>query len=96
MFNKNMLNEKSNIWLKIFKILIIVMFFACIIFGFVAGIGDVTSEFLDCEIGGDTIFDFVVWFLIGIVGAFFELVGGMLILQLLNNVQIIRENIEKN
>ena len=72
------------------------MFFCAIIFGIVAGIGDASCEYLDIGIGGDDGFlDFIVWVIAsGFIG-FIQLTANMLVLQLLNNIQIIRERLEK-
>ena len=91
-----MFDEKNSRWIKIYKKITIITFFAFIIFGVIAGIGDVTSEFLDFDLGGDTFFDVIVWVLAcGAVG-FIQLTFNMLVIQLLNNVQIIREKAEKS
>ncbi len=91
-----MFNEKNCIWIKIYKIITISTFFAIITFGVIAGIGDATCEFLDLDLGGDTILDFVVWVLASGVVGIIQLVSNMLLIQLLNNVQIIREKAENN
>ena len=93
---KNMFDEKNFIWISIYKVVTIITFFAFILFGMVAGIGDLSSEFLDLDLGGDTFFDFVIWFLAGGFVGFIQLVLNMLVIQFLNNVQIIREKLEKN
>ena len=92
-----MFDEKNCKWIKIYKMLTIATFFAFIIFGIVAGIGDASCEFLDIDIGGDIIFfDLILWVLAGGVVGFIQLVFNMLVIQLLNNVQIIREKAEEN
>lgn len=77
-----MFNENSSIWIKIYKVLTIVIFFILLIGGVFAGaflrdINDVASA---------------LSFPVGIISAFGELVFNMLIIQLLNNVRVIREN----
>ncbi len=92
-----MFDERSEKWIKIYKGITVTLFWIYIIFGVIAGIGDSSTGFLDIGIGGDDdgFFDFIVWVLAsGFVG-FFQLVANMLIIQFLNNVQIIREKIEK-
>lgn len=89
-----MFNEKSARWIRIYKVLTLIAFWIFIVFGLVAGIGDYSCEFLDIDIGGDTFFDVILWVVIGAIVAFCQLVANMLIIQLLNNVQIIREKIE--
>ncbi|MBE6534000.1 MAG: hypothetical protein E7678_03405 [Ruminococcaceae bacterium] len=88
-------NEKNKIWIQIYKIVTVSLFFVFVLFGFIAGLGDVSGEFLDIELGGDTIFDLFVWLIACSLVGFIQLVLNMLIIQLLNNVQLIRENIEK-
>lgn len=87
-----MFNEKSSKWIGFFKCYTIVMFWLCIvadvIMCFVGWSGVLwwtESDFIDgliCLIGG-------------VFVTFVQLVLNMLIIQLLNNIQIIRENIEK-
>ncbi len=77
-----MFNENSNIWIKIYKALTIIIFFILLIGGVFAGaflrdINDVASA---------------LSFPIGIISAFGELVFNMLIIQLLSNLRVIREN----
>ena len=89
-----MFNEKSTQWIGIYKVLTVLAFWFFIVLGLVAGIGDYSCAFLDIDIGGDTFFDVILWVIIGAIVAFAQLVANMLIIQLLNNVQIIREKIE--
>lgn len=91
-----MFDEKSCKWIHFYKVITIVTFFAFIVFGIIAGIGDASCEFLDKDLGGDTFFDFVIWVLAGGAVGFIQLAFNMLVIQLLNNVQIIREKLEKN
>ena len=91
-----MFNEKSGKWIRIYKGITVAAFWIFIAFGVIAGFGDSTAEFLDIGIGGDDdgLLDFIVWVLAcGVVG-FVQLVANMLVIQLLNNVQIIREKVE--
>ena len=87
-----MFNEKSAKWIKIYKIFVIVSFFVLLLGGVLLGILDVTCV---VDIMYDDGIDLVIWTLSGVITAFLELVCGMLILNFLNNVQIIREKIEK-
>ena len=92
-----MFDEKSCKWIEIYKCLTVIAFFVFIVFGIVAGIGDAADSFLDLDLGGCTIvFDFLVWAIAGIIVGFIQLVTNMLVIQLLNNVQIIRQKVEKN
>jgi hypothetical protein len=92
----NMFDEKSGTWIKIYKVLAILMFFGFIALGIWAGIGDSSSSFLDIGLGGDDdgFRDFIMWVLVGGIVGFCQLVTNMLIIQFLNNVQIIREKME--
>ena len=87
-----MFDEKSTKWIKLYKMFIIVSFWVLLLGGVLLGI-------LDCACVIDVIYedgiDVVVWSLAGATIAFWELLCGMLILSFLNNVQIIREKIEK-
>lgn len=91
-----MFNEKSTLWIRIYKYIAIVLCFVFCIFGLIAGIGDLSCEFLDIDIGGDTIFDLIIWFVGCSAIGWIQLVFNMLVIQLLNNVQIIREKAEEN
>lgn len=92
-----MFDERSEKWIRIYRGITIVIFWICVVGGVLGGIGDATSGFLDFGLGGDDdgILDLMVWVLgIGGYGCV-QLVVNMLIIQLLNNVQIIREKVEK-
>ena len=73
------------------------MFFATILFAFIAAIGDATAEYLDIGMGGDDdgILDFLVWNIAGVTWAAIQLAVSMLLLQAIDNLRIIRENTEK-
>lgn len=91
-----MFDEKSEKWIKIYRGVTIALFWLLIGFGILAGIGDASAGFLDIGIGGDDdgFFDFILWALAGGFAGFIQLVTNMLIIQFLNNVQIIRGEIE--
>ena len=91
-----MFNEKDPAWIQLYKIFTIVGFFAIAIFGIIAGIGDYTSDFLDLDLGGDTFFDIVVWFVGSVAIGYILLIFNMLTIQLVANIQTIREKIERN
>ena len=92
-----MFDVKSDCWIRFYKTLTIILFFLFVVFGIVAGIGDCSSEYLDIGIGGDDdgFLDLFVWILSGSFLGFSQLVANMLIIQLLNNVQLIREQVEQ-
>ena len=92
-----MFDEKSTKWIKIYKGIVVAIFWIFVVGGVIGGIGDCSSEFLDLGLGGDDdgILDLLVW-VVGLGGiGFIQLVTNMLVIQLLNNVQIIREKIER-
>ena len=80
-----MFNEKSPIWIKIFKTIVIVMFFISLLSGIILPAADVVDE--------DLAFVAVLG---GVVVAFIELCVGMLAINYLSNVQRIREILEEN
>ena len=80
-----MFNEKSPIWIKIFKTIVIVMFFISLLSGVVLLATDILEE----EIA-------FLGILGGVVVAFIELCVGMLVINYLSNVQRIREILEEN
>ena len=91
-----MFDERSEKWIRIYKGITVAFFWICVVGGVLGGIGDATASFLDFGLGGDDdgFLDLIVWVLgIGGFGCI-QLVANMLIIQLLNNVQIIREKIE--
>ena len=79
-----MFNEKNPIWIKIFKIVVIVLFFISLLSGLLLLAADVFEE--------DMAF---LAILIGAVAAFVELCVGMLAVNYLRNVQRIREILEE-
>ncbi len=88
-----MFNEKSTKWIKTLKTFTIVMFFVFLLAALVLSIISWS--------GAELLFDDAAAFFEGLIflgiGAFVaisQLVINMLIIQLLNNVQIIREKIE--
>lgn len=92
-----MFDEKSSKWIRIYKGITIALFFVFVLFGLIAGIGDASGEILDFGIGGDDdgFLDFIIWLIVGAGVGFIQLVANMLLIQLLNNVQTIREKLEK-
>lgn len=89
-----MFNEKDSKWIKIYKNITIIIFVIFIIIGTTIGYGDYSGEFFDVDLGGDTLLDYIFWILIFSTIGFMQLTFNMLIIQLLNNVQIIREKME--
>ena len=87
-------DPKSRLWIELYRLMTVVASCLIILFGFIAGIGDATCEFLDLDLGGDGILDFFVWFFASCIISFVQLIANMLLIQLLNNVQLIREKLE--
>lgn len=72
------------------------MFWVYVVVGFIAGIDDGAGNGGIFDIGwNDNFGEFLSWMLLGAVTGFVQLVINMLVIQLLNNVQIIREKMEK-
>ena len=91
-------NEKSKIWIKCYKIIAMVLFFLFVGLGVIGGICDCFAlDPFDVGLGGDDdgLLDLLVWLIIGGGFGFLQLVSNMLIIQLLNNIQIIRKKLEK-
>ena len=85
-------NERSSIWTKIFKVYTIVMFWLFVIAGFILCCLGWDERFI---ITDSSFLDGIIVFGCGCFLAFTQAVVNMLILQLLNNIQLIREKIEK-
>ena len=92
MFDK--FDEKSPIWIDIYKKAVIITFWVLLAGGVLLGIFDITAT-IDI-LYDDNILDLLLWPVVGAILAFGELVCGMLIVNFLNNVQNIRMSIEKD
>lgn len=92
-----MFDETNDKWIKIYKVITIILSFGILLFSFIAGIGDASGNYLDIGIAGDVdgFFEFIVWILVGAVVGTIHLVVNMLFIQLFNNIQIIRKKVEK-
>lgn len=92
-----MFNERSDKWIKIYKVMTIILFFGILLFSFVAGIGDASGGIMNIGLGGNDngSLDFFVWILIGTVTGTIHLVFNMLLIQFFSNIQMIRERIGK-
>ncbi len=88
-----MFNEKSAVWIARYKKWVVVNFWVLLIGGIILGIGDLTT-YIDI-LWGDSILDLLLWPIVFAILAYFELLFGMLVLNLLNNIQTIREKIEQ-
>ena len=92
-----MFNEKSSIWLDLYKGIIIVIFWllcAGIILYLILGILAFGSVENTAIINGRTVLFFFAKLLGFIIGTFLWYVVGMLSLNFFNNIQLIRENLE--
>ena len=89
----NLLDEKNPIWIKIFKILVIVTAAVILVGGIILSLVTTTSKH-----DGVVSFDFLIFILCFVgscVAAFTELVSGMLIVNYLNNVQTICKKVSE-
>ena len=89
-----MFNERSEIWIKILKNVVIVSFcllaFAAVVFG----VSDMTCGVIDVDIiGDDGLGDFLIWIIILGIPALFDLSVGMLMVNFFTNIQDIRKKI---
>ena len=95
-WNQNMFDEKNGKWIKIYKKITVVLFWLFVALGVFAFFDNwLGGEFFNSNYFGyflDGILLLAVFICVGYV----QLVSNMLIIQFLNNVQIIREKIEKN
>lgn len=78
-------DEKNGIWIKIYKALTIILFIIIVIGSIVYAIEDSPGGFF----GG------LIVVVAGVAVGLVVMAGNMLIIQLLTNIQIIREKIEK-
>lgn len=88
-----MFDEKSDKWIRIYKHWSLTCFAILILGGIIFGILDLTAT-VDI-LYDDNILDLLLWTILGIVFGFSQLVYSMLIINFLNNVQIIRVEIDK-
>lgn len=79
-----MFDERNGRWIRIYKGLAIAAFFICLAIGIIYGIAEAWSFSV-----------FIVFAALGGFIGFVQLAGNMLLIQFFNNVNIIREKIEK-
>lgn len=79
-----MFDERSPVWIKIFKFFVILSAVMILAGGF----------FLAVEEAYDMV-EFVLYFGVAAVVAVVDMSGGMLVVNFLNNVQVIREKLEE-
>ena len=87
-----MFDEKNPIWIKVYKILVIVSAVVILIAGFIWAKEEATwyrygSHFDSAE--------FLIYFAIAVAIAVVDYVSGMLVANFLSNVQTIREKLEE-
>ena len=88
-----MFNEKSSIWIKIYKTITLIIFWLYVLAGvvmFLMGL-DGSLWWID---GG--IIDGIIGLAVSFIAGYITLVVNMLIIQFLNNVQLIREKLENS
>lgn len=88
---KNLLDEKNPIWIKIFKILVIVTAAIILVGGIILSLVTTISKH-----DGVVSFNFLIFilcFVVSCIAAFAELISGMLIVNFLNNVQTICQKV---
>ena len=88
-----MFNEKSSIWIKIYKTITLIIFWLYVLAGvvmFLMGL-DGSLWWID---GG--IIDGIIGLAGSFIAGYITLVVNMLIIQFLNNVQLIREKLENS
>ena len=94
-----MIDEKSQGWINAFKTVTICLFIIFLLGGLIGGLADAggSGGALDLGLGGDDdgFADFIMWIIPCWVIGIIQLVVNMLLVQLLNNIQIIRMKIEK-
>lgn len=87
----NYFDEKSSKWIRSLKAYVICLFFICIIYGLVFGIVDACTE----VVIESPVLALLVWPFAGCILAFTILIPGMLLINALNNLQVIREKVEQ-
>lgn len=85
-------DENNAVWIKIYKIFVILSAIAILIVGFFWGKSEATSyshysKYFD-------FWEFMLYFAIAFAAAGIEFVFGMVVVNFLNNVQVIRENVQ--
>lgn len=91
---KNFFDIRSGRWIKALRVITILIAIALIIAGFVIGIMDAKDDGnpLDkLDFDGSESLEFVVWFLAGILASVVYTVASMAFVQLLDNVETLRE-----
>ena len=88
-----MFDERKPIWIKIYKALVITSAIIILLVGFFLAKEEATwySYGSHFELG-----EFIVYFAMVVAVAAIDLSAGMLVVNFLNNVQIIREKLENN
>ena len=89
-----MFDERSKVWINVFKNVVVATFCIFALAGIVFGISDMSCGFVDADIiGDDSIGDFLIWVIIFGIPAALDLSVGMLMVNFFTNVQDIREKV---
>lgn len=92
-YSKGLFDEKSNIWIKIYKVYVCVMFCLLCLTTLILSFVGISGDFLLTD--ESPFLNFISILLSGALLTFLHLVTNMIILNFLNNIQIIRESVEK-
>lgn len=90
--NEKIFDEKNPIWINAYKTISVIIFFILIALSLVFGILGLTCI---VSITNYPFLDGIILLGLGLIASFAELIVSMVIVQLLTNVQIIREKLEK-
>ena len=88
-----MFNEKSSIWIKIYKTITLIIFWLYVLAGVVMFLMGLEGSLWWID-GG--IIDGIIGLAGSFIAGYITLVVNMLIIQFLNNVQLIREKLENS
>lgn len=89
-----MFDERSKVWIKVLKIVVVATFCIFALAGIVFGISDMACGFVDADIiGDDGLGDLLIWVIIFGIPAALDLSVGMLMVNFFTNVQDIREKV---
>lgn len=94
---ENLFDIRSGRWIKALRVITILIAIAFIIAGFVIGVRDANGEGKDRLYFEDAeFFEFVVWFLAGILASVVYTVASMALIQLLDNVETLRKKFDSD
>lgn len=94
---ENLFDIRSGRWIKALRVITILIAIALIIAGFVTGARDANGEGKDLlHFEDNESFEFVVWFLAGILASVVYTVASMALIQLLDNVETLRKKFDSD